>query len=392
MSEQIPLSVPSIQGNEWNYIKECLDTEWVSSAGKYVDLFEENICRLTGARHAVAVVNGTAALFIALKIIDVNPGDEVIVPSLTFIAPVNVVKYMNAEPIFMDCDEFYNMDITKTITFIREETIFREGYTFNKKTNKKIKAIIPVHVFGNAVDLEPLVLICRERNIKIVEDATESLGAYYTSGNLKGKFTGTVGDVGCYSFNGNKIITTGGGGMLVTNDPELARQARYLTTQAKDDEVCYIHNDVGYNCRLTNIQAAMGVAQLERLSNYIEIKKRNYLAYRQAINNVIPGLCIADTPGYAESNYWFYSLQINEREYGKTPEALMQVMAEYGIQTRPVWFLNHLQKPYLKCSSYKIDKAIELHKNSLNIPCSVNLKQKQIDTIISLLRKVHNQS
>ncbi|MCK4826699.1 aminotransferase class I/II-fold pyridoxal phosphate-dependent enzyme, partial [bacterium] len=259
MSELIPLSVPSIQGNEWKYIKECLDSEWVSSAGKYVDKFEEEICRYTGAKYAVACVNGTAALHVSLKLVGVQPADEVIVPTLTFIAPVNVVRYLNAEPIFMDADDYYNIDAQKTIQFIKNESEFRNGFTYNKKTGKRISAIIPVHVFGNAVNLEELIPICKKRNIKIIEDATESLGTAYTKGKFAGKHTGTIGDIGCFSFNGNKIITTGGGGMIVTNNPGYAQKARYLTTQAKDDKIHYIHNDIGYNYRLTNIQAALGV-------------------------------------------------------------------------------------------------------------------------------------
>ncbi|MCK4815244.1 aminotransferase class I/II-fold pyridoxal phosphate-dependent enzyme, partial [bacterium] len=259
MSKLIPISVPTIQGNEWKYIKECLDTGWVSSAGKYVDKFEEEICRFTGTKYAVACVNGTAALHVSLRLVGVQPTDEVIVPTLTFISPVNAVRYLNAEPIFMDADDYYNIDAQKTIRFIKDESEFKNGFSYNKKTGKRISAIIPVHVFGNAVNLEELTAICTERNIKVIEDATESLGTIYTKGRFTGKHTGTTGDIGCFSFNGNKIITTGGGGMIVTNNEEYAKRARYLTTQAKDDQVRYVHNEIGYNYRLTNIQAALGV-------------------------------------------------------------------------------------------------------------------------------------
>ncbi len=297
MSEIIPLSVPSIQGNEWKYIKECLDTEWVSSAGKYVNLFEQKVCEFTGAKYAVSCVNGTAALQVALQIVGVKPKDEVIVPTLTFISPVNVVKYLNAEPIFMDCDAYYNIDVDKTIQFLEQETetrsvIARSGATrqsyfcFNKKTGHRISAIIPVHIFGNACNLEKLIPICKERNIRIIEDATESLGTYYTKVKYKNKYTGTIGDIGCYSFNGNKIITTGGGGMIVTDNKEYADKARYLTTQAKDDEVRYIHNEIGYNFRLTNIQAAMGVAQLEQLPEFLKIKTQNFELYKEDTDNI----------------------------------------------------------------------------------------------------------
>lgn len=381
----IPLSVPHISGNEWRYIKECLDTEWVSSAGKYVDKFESDIRAYTGAGHAIACTNGTAALQVALRVVGVVPGDEIIIPTLTFIAPVNVARYLGTEPVFMDCDKYYNIDVGKTTEFIINETVFRDGYTFNKRTDKRISAIIPVHIFGNAVDLEQLIPVCRKRNIKIVEDATESLGTYYVSGGIKDKFTGTAGDIGCYSFNGNKIITTGGGGMIVTDNGDYAGEARYLTTQAKDDPVRYIHNEVGYNFRLTNIQAAMGVAQLEKLPEYIEIKKRNYRLYQEMID-AIPGLHLAQTPGYAHSNHWFYSLQIDENVYGKKRDELMAYFSENGIQTRPVWYLNHLQKPYRHCRSYKIEKAYKLLEKTLNVPCSVGLDRADIEKVVGVLR------
>jgi len=385
MSEMIPLSVPSIEGNEWKYVKECLDTGWVSSAGSFVDRFEKSICAFTGARYAVACVNGTAALQVSLRLAGVKPGDEVILPTLTFIAPVNAVRYLGGEPVFMDCDECYNMDIDKTIAFIEAETVFRDGYTFNKRTNKRIPAIVPVHVFGNAVRLHVLIDFCKERNIKIVEDATESLGTVYKEGILAGKHTGTIGDIGCYSFNGNKIITTGGGGMIVTNATGYAERARYLTTQAKDDEIRYIHDDVGYNFRLTNIQAALGVAQMERLPEYLATKRASYNSYKKEIDQ-IAGLHLADAPGYANNNYWMYALQIDAAVYGKDREALMGYLQEKRIQTRPVWNLNHLQKPYRECQHYEINMAPRLLARTLNIPCSVNLTKTDINRVVECLR------
>jgi aminotransferase in exopolysaccharide biosynthesis len=384
----IPISVPHIAGNEWKYIKECLDTEWVSSVGKYVDKFEENICRFTGAKHAVACVNGTAALHVALRMVGVQAGDEVIVPTVTFIAPVNVVRYLSAEPVFMDCDEFYNIDVRKVTEFLNKETVFRKGHTYNKTTDKCIRAIIPVHVFGNAVRMEQLCDICQERNIKIVEDATESLGTYYCGSNLKGKYTGTIGDLGCFSFNGNKIITTGGGGMIVTDNQDYADKAKYLTTQAKDDGVRYVHNEIGYNYRLTNIQAAMGVAQLEKLPEFIDTKRRNYQIYKQQIDE-IAGLCIAETPAYACSNCWYYCMQIDKNVYGMDREGLMLHLQEKGIQSRPLWQLNHLQIPYEKCYGYDIAMAVKLLDNTLNIPCSVNLTDRQTDEVVGTLKSAN---
>ena len=381
----IPLSVPHIEGNEWKYIKECIDTEWVSSAGKYVDRFEKDICELTGVKAAVACMNGTAALQVSLQIIGVKADDEVLVPTVTFISPVNAVRYLNASPVFMDCDDYYNIDVEKTIDFIKTQTVFKDDITYNKSTGKRIPAIIAVHVFGNAVNISKLIDICRERNIKIIEDAAESIGTYYCKEPLLNKFTGTIGNIGCYSFNGNKIITSGGGGMIVTDNSDYARKAKYLTTQAKDDPVYYIHNEIGYNFRLTNIQAALGVAQLEKLQSYIKIKRKNYGIYKTEISK-IPGLKIADVPDYAKSNYWFYCMQIDECIYGKDRDELMKYISANGIQTRPIWYLNHLQQPFKNFQNYKIEKAFDLVRKTLNIPCSVNIKKSEIEQVIEALK------
>jgi perosamine synthetase len=381
----IPLSVPTLKGNEWNYVKECLDTEWVSTAGKYVEKFEKDFGTFTGASHAVACVNGTAALQVALRIVGVLPGEEVIVPTLTFIASANSVKYLGAEPVFMDCDDYYNIDIEKTADFLREETETRLGNTYNKRTGKRIAAIMPVHIFGNAVRMDELVAICRDRNIRIVEDATESLGTFYVNPELEKRHTGTMGDIGCFSFNGNKIITTGGGGMIISNVPEFAEKAKYLTTQAKDDEVRYVHNEIGYNFRLTNVQAAIGVAQLELLPEFLATKRKNFLRYKEKIEK-IDGLTLADSPPYAQNNHWMYPVQIDRNVYGKDREELMEYLKVKGIQTRPVWHLNHLQLPYRDCRHYRIEKALRMLEITLNIPCSSNLQEQDIDYVIDWLR------
>lgn len=382
----IPLSVPCIKGNEWQYVKECLDAQWVSSAGAYVERFESDICRFTGARHAVACVSGTAALQVGLRIVGVLPGDEVIVPTLTFIATANAVKYLGAEPVFMDCDEYYNIDVEKTTDFLKHETVLRDGFAYNKHTGRRISAIIPVHVFGNAARLREFITLCSDRRIRIVEDATESLGTFYDEAGAQPRHTGTLGDIGCISFNGNKIITTGGGGMIVTNDSHHADKARYLTTQAKDDEVRYIHNEIGYNFRLTNIQAAIGVAQLEALPEFLETKRRNYALYQRLIDR-IDGLCLAPMPPYARNNHWMYALQIDKQGYGRGREELMQYLKDQGIQTRPVWHLNHLQAPYRDCRHYRIEQALHLQEITLNIPCSSNLTDSDIDYVVEKLRQ-----
>jgi perosamine synthetase len=381
---KIPLSVPSIKGKEWEYVKECIDTEWVSSAGKYVDLFEKNIAAYTGSKYAIACVNGTAAIQVSLRLAGVGAGDEVIVSTLTFIASVNAITYNNAMPIFMDADKYYNLDSEKTIEFIKNKTVFKNGFTYNKKTNNKITAIIPVHVWGNACWLDKLVNLCEERNIAIVEDACESLGTFYNLGKYKGKHTGTIGKLGCLSFNGNKIITTGGGGMILTDDEALVEKAKYLTTQAKDDPIRYVHDEIGYNFRLTNIQAALGVAQLEQLPEILQRKKEIYHFYQKELKG-IDGLTMSKTPDYSDNNHWMNLLQIDTDIYTDDRESLMEKLEENGIQTRPVWAFNHEQKPYKECQSYKIENANKLVKNSLCLPSSSNLTNENIEKIINQL-------
>ena len=384
MSAYIPLSVPTLKGNEMKYIKECIDSEWVSSAGKYVDLFEQKIAMYTGSKYAVACVNGTAAIQVSLRLAGVKPGDEVIVPTLTFIASINAVTYNNATPIFMDADKYYNIDAEKTIDFIKNETIFKNGFTYNKNTNNKISAIIPVHVWGNACWFDELVAICEERKIAIVEDACESLGTFYNGGKYKEKHTGTIGKLGCLSFNGNKIITTGGGGIILTDDEALAEKAKYLTTQAKDDAIRYVHDEIGYNFRLTNIQAALGVAQLEQLPEILQRKKEIYNYYQKELKG-LDGLTISKTPDYSDNNHWINLLKIDTDIYTDDREILMKRLEEKGIQTRPVWKLNHEQKPYKEFQSYRIENAKKLVENSLCLPSSSNLTNENIEKIINQL-------
>ncbi len=385
LKKYIPLSVPSLKGNELKYVKNCVDTEWVSSAGKYVVKFENEIASYTKSKYAIACVNGTAALQVSLRLAGVVKGDEVIVPTLTFIAPINAVIYNNAHPVFMDADNYYNIDVEKTIDFIENETFFKNGNSFNKRTNRRVSAIIPVHVWGNACNLEDLINICNSRNISIVEDASESLGTVYNHGKLKNSHTGSVGRLGCISFNGNKIITTGGGGMIITNDKKLAEKAAYLTTQAKNDPIRYVHDEVGYNFRLTNIQAALGVAQLENMANYLVKKNSIFNFYKDALDK-IEGISIACSPRYASNNHWLNILKI-EQNYPLDREKLMRRLEKSNIQSRPVWALNHLQKPFKKFQNFKIDNASSLVEESLCIPSSVNLLDEDLIRIMSVLNE-----
>lgn len=384
----LPLSVPHLHGNEWAYVKQCIDTAWVSSAGPFVERFEKEFAAYVGSPHAVAVVNGTAALQVALQIAGVGAGEEVLVPTVTFIATINAARYLGASPVFFDSDEYFNIDVAGVLQFLETQTERRPTGTFNRMTGRRIAAVVPVHVFGNAAHLEPLLSPCRLAGIPIVEDATEGLGTRYSEGSLAGRHAGTIGDLGCFSFNGNKIITTGGGGMIVTANPAFAQRARYLTTQAKDDETRYIHGEVGYNFRLTNLQAALGVAQLESLPGFLETKRRNFLLYEEIISS-IDGLAILPSPPYASNNHWMYPLWIDPAKYGMDREQLMASLMRAGIQTRPIWHLNHLQAPFSGFDCWRIERALLQLERTLNIPCSTNLTVEDVRHVCEgLLRRV----
>jgi len=387
----IPLSVPNLNGKELQYIKRCIDTNWVSSSGQFVIDFEEAICQYTKVKFAVACVNGTSGLHLALNLCNVARGDEVIVPTLTFIAPVNVVKYVGAEPVFMDCDNYMNIDCVKLREFCSKECRTTKSGLKNKKTGRIIKAVIPVHIFGNPCDMEEIMKIARQYHLKVIEDATESLGSYYTRGTYKNKFTGAISGVGVYSFNGNKIITTGGGGMIAISNALLAKKAKYLIEQAKDDPVKYIHNEIGFNFRLTNLQAALGLAQLEQIRGFIKIKKNNYALYKKFLEGV-GGVRILGIPEGTSPNYWYYSLAVEKKKFGMDRDSLMIRLQAKGIQTRPVWYLNHLQRPYRRNQTYRIENAPRFREDVLNLPCSTNLNENQIKHITSVIRDLYENN
>jgi perosamine synthetase len=385
MESFIPLSVPSFQGNEKQYVKEAVDTEWVSTGGAFVTRFEKQTAEYNGASFAVACASGTAALHVALLEAGVKAGDEVIVPTVTFISPVNTVRYVGAVPVFMDCDDHLNMDMEKVEGFVTGECDFKGGTLFDRRSKRKVTAVIPVHVFGHPADMDRLMEIAERYNLPVIEDATESLGSVYTKGRFRGKKTGTIGRFGCYSFNGNKIITTGGGGMIVTEDEKAASHMKYLTTQAKDDEVYFVHDEIGFNYRMTNLQAALGLGQIELLDRYIEIKRSNFRLYREALDGC-RGLSFIGEPEYARSNFWFYSLLVDKDRYGLSRNELLRKLLEHRVQARPLWKLNHLQKPYSDCTSFRIERATNLYEQVLSIPCSVGLGSEERQRVVSLLK------
>jgi aminotransferase in exopolysaccharide biosynthesis len=380
----IPLSVPNLKGNEIKYVTHAIETEWVSTAGPQVNEFEKRIAEYVKVKGAVSCQNGTSGIHTALIICGVKKGDEVIVPTLTFIATVNPVKYIGAEPVFFDCDEFLCINTKKILKFCEEECSFQNGKLINNKTKKHIKAIIAVHIFGNMADMEMLMDIANRFNLNIIEDATEALGTFYTEGKYKGSYAGTIGDVGVYSFNGNKIITTGSGGAIVSNNLKLLEKAKHLTTQAKVDNLYFTHDEIGYNYRMSNMQAALGLAQLEQLEQFIEIKKDNYFLYKEKINK-IKGLSILDFRENIRPNYWFYSLYCS-KDYNLNRDKIINYLLTKNIQSRPIWGLINKQKPYMKCQSYMVEKSLKYVRYILNIPCSSNLITNDVLYIIDCLK------
>jgi aminotransferase in exopolysaccharide biosynthesis len=386
MDKFIPLSVPNLKGKELEYVTHAVETEWVSTGGPYVSEFEEKIASYVKVKGAVSCQNGTSGLHISLMLQGVTNQDEVIVPTLTFIAAVNPVKYIGAEPIFMDCDDSLCMDGDKLLDFCQNECQFIDGKLINNKTKKHIKVVLVVHVFGNMADMEKLMDVAKQFNLKVIEDATEALGTYYTKGKYKGKYAGTIGHMGVYSFNGNKIMTTGGGGMIVSDNEELLNRAKHLTTQAKSDQLYYTHDEIGYNYRMTNLQAALGLAQLEQLETFIKTKEDNLKIYKEKIKE-IPGLLIMDFKDGIRSNYWFYALLCGE-EYPLNRDEIIKYLSSKKIQSRPIWGLINEQKPYLDCQKYRIEKAKYYLNHIVNIPCSSNLKKEEVLRVTECLKNI----
>lgn len=369
-NKQLPVALhePCFKGNEWDYVKECIDTSWVSYVGKYVDRFEEMLADYTRVKRAVAVVNGTAALQIALKLIGVQPGDEVLVPALTFVATANAVSHCGAIPHFVDSEEkTLGMDPHKLKDYLRNICRVNSSGCTNKQTGHRIKAVIPMHTFGHPVDLDPLADICHEYKLEIIEDAAESLGSFY-----KGKHTGNWGKLSILSFNGNKTITTGGGGAIITNDEDLGKLAKHLTTTAKIPHRWeYRHDHIGYNFRLPNINAALGCAQMEQLPEFLEKKRVLATRYQRAFENV-KGVKFFSEPPHAKSNYWLNVILLDEANLEQRNE-LLEKTNDTGIMTRPVWTLLNKLAMYQDCPHMDLSCAKNLEARLINIPSSAVL-------------------
>jgi aminotransferase in exopolysaccharide biosynthesis len=374
MKREIQLSVPNLNTNIVGNLQECIETGWVSTGGRFIAEFEEKFAKYTGMESAVSTQSGTAGLHLALRALGVGPGDQVIVPTLTFVAAVAPVLYQNAVPVFMDCDDSLCMDMEKLEAYLKEN-------------RGKVKAMIVVHIFGNMADVEKLMELAAEYGIAVIEDATEALGTFVTEGRYKGHHAGTIGDIGVFSFNANKIITTGGGGMVVSNDPKLLEHMRHLSITAKTDSLYFVHDEVGYNYRMLNLQAALGVSQMEELETFVVTKIKNYEAYRVELADV-NGITILPFRSGTRANHWFYSLLIDEAKLGIGRDALMHKLIEEGIQCRPTWKLIHTLEPYERFEAHRIEKAVYYESHILNVPCSTNLKTEEVVYVCDKIKEI----
>lgn len=381
----IPLSVPHLAGNEWKYVKDCLDTGWISSAGSYVSQFEQLVADYAGVKYGVACMNGTVGLHIAQILSGVTSEDHVIAPNITFIATLNAIKYTGASPILIDVDpQNWQMDLELLESFLQENVVFKEVegkiYSFNKETNKRIKAIMPVHVLGNIGDMEQLQEIATSYHIDIIEDSTEALGSLY-----KGKHAGSFGKFGVFSFNGNKIISTGGGGVIVTNDEALAQKAKHLTTQAKVSAMEYLHDEVGYNYRLVNVLAAIGVAQMEQFPILLENKKRMDSYYRSELSG-IGDIEFQMVLPCVEANCWLFTFKT------KYMRLLLDYLNLNDIQSRPFWVpMNQLEMFEDDIYVTKSNNSLEIYNTSISIPSSAGITKAEMARVVQTIKTFYSR-
>ncbi len=374
----ILLSGPNVSGNEWKYVKECLDTAWVSSVGSYVDLFEKQVAEFAGTKYGVAASNGTSALHIALELCGVKRNDYVIVPNVTFIASVNSICYTKARPILMDIDgDSWQMDLDLLEDFLKKETYIKGNYSYLKKNNRRIPVIMPVHVLGNMCDMDKLMRIADNHKLTVVEDSTEALGSYY-----KGKHAGSFGKFGTFSFNGNKIITTGGGGVIVTDDEAMAKKAKHLTTQAKCDPFEYMHDEIGYNYRLVNVLAAMGVAQMEQLPKFIKRKHEIDAFYRKELGG-LGDIKFQKVSKDVNPNCWLFTFSTSRQR------ELLKALNDHKMQSRPFWVpMNQLRMFKKDIYVSKKQVSAKVYGDCLSIPCSTNITDAELKSIVDVIKGV----
>lgn len=383
MSFKIPLHTTFLKGNEKKYLMECIDDNFVSSSGRFVDKFEKRFSNFVKAKYAVACSSGTAALHLALEVAGVKKDDLVIVSSLTFIATVNVIKYVGAKPVFIDSNErTAQIEPSNIEKFLKKECAFDGKLCFHKKSKRRIAAILPAHILGHAAEINKIVSISKKYKIKVIEDAAEAVGV-----KVKGKYAGTFGLVGCYSFNGNKIITSGGGGMVVTNNLKIAEKAKFLSIQAKNKGFEYIHKEVGFNYRMSNIQAAVGLGQLESINKLIKEKIRIAKIYIKNFKN-IPEISWISPDEFTESTWWLFTILIDKKKK-RSSRGLLKFLQSFYIESRPLWQPIHMSKPY-KTKTNCINSEL-FYKNSLSLPSYVGLKKIEQELIVKkILQYFHN--
>jgi aminotransferase in exopolysaccharide biosynthesis len=374
------LSGPNIAGNEWKYVKECLDTGWVSSVGAFVEKFEKMNADFVGSKYAVATSSGTTALHVCLLLNGIGNSDYVIAPNVTFVASINAIKYTGADPILIDIDaDTWQMDLDLLEKFLVNETTVKNDVLIYKKNGRSIKAIMPVHVLGNMCDMDRLLQLAEMYRLVIIEDSTEALGSFY-----KDKHSGTFGLMGTFSFNGNKIITTGGGGMIVTDNEVLAKKAKHLTTQAKSDSFEYIHDEIGYNYRLVNTSAAMGVAQMELLPAFLKRKREIIGYYKRQLENV-GDIVFQKIPDGVKPNWWMPTLKTGKQK------SILKILNDNKMQSRPFWVpMNQLRMfandIYYNCSNI----SDEVYQKCLSIPCSTNISDDEMEGVCKKIKEVFN--
>ncbi len=378
----IPLSLPNIAGKEWEYVKQCLDSGWISSAGSFVDRFEVEFAKYLEVEGAISVVNGTSALHIALQLLGVEKNDLVIMPNVTFVASANAISYIGASPLLIDIDQHsWQMDLDLLESFLLTDCKLDSSNTLvHMKTSRKISALMIVHVQGNICDMDRLLAICNEYKLPVLEDAAEALGTKY-----KGQNAGTLGDIGCFSFNGNKIMSTGGGGMIVSQNSEHIKRAKHLTTTAKRDSLTYFHDEVGYNYRLVNVLAALGVAQLEQLDSFLDSKIDTARFYRDNLKGIgdIGFQLVQDG---VESNEWLFTITTSSMQ------DLLDYLNANGVMSRPFWIpMNQL--PMYSDNIYvnKSDISARIHSTALSIPCSTNILQSDLEKVISTIKSFYER-
>lgn len=377
MKKPILLSTPHMGDRELKYVQEAFDTNWIAPVGPHVDRFEQEFCQVTGASHGAAVSSGTAAIHLALQLIGVGRGDEVFCSSLTFAASANPIVYQGATPVFIDSDR---------ISWNMNPDLLREALEKKARIGKLPKAVILVHLYGQSADIEPILAACDEYGVALIEDAAEALGATY-----KGRSPGTFGLMGIYSFNGNKIITTSGGGMLVSEQSELVAKARFLATQARDPAPHYQHSHIGYNYRLSNVLAGIGRGQLQVLSERVAARRHNYEFYTQGLAD-LSGVEFMPEADYGTSTRWLTCLTINPEEFGCDRETIRLGLAQQQIESRPVWKPLHLQPVFSECECFGGEVAEDLFNRGLCLPSGSNLTDGELSQVIQAIHQVRHDS